>query len=492
MSSSSGQSETQTPRVYRFRSIEHLLGKYQELRNQQIYFARPDELGDPRESERDIVWRSDETGWSNLLRNYLHALHQTYRSLQLTGYAVSLGPSDIDPSGRSRLLQSDSDRVVSETAWQAFWDDPDIRELFGTIGRDELAIRRNELFTYLHSAHPIAVASIELAHEQHDLPTVGTPPLLPRPAFTEHVFTDEYHLKLRSRIFEDDNSEFLSEKAWQLASGPSLKRKYDNRHANLGAYERNLSFVRHGFPRAFVTRLPTLLGPEWRTACFTRDCTNASMWSQYADGHKGACLMFRSRPWYGRQGIVLRHPLAHHWGELPGVHVKSGRLGLPFYDVKYMNTSQEVDFFRNLRALDDREVANLWHSDEDGAISISTLIDSVDRESDAFEPWPGDDYWFLYVRNAAIKSTDWEHEQETRLILRPARMTTPSARRPCSNSTSDPLKASYSESTPTMRRSSESWRSWTRSCLNAIGTTSASARRTMPTPRKASRTTSSC
>lgn len=325
MSTSSEQTQAQSQLIYRFRPIERLLGQHQELRNQQIYFARPDELGDPRESERDIVWRSDEIAWSNLLRNYLHALHQTYRSLQSTGYAVSLGPSDIDPSGRGRLQQSGLDRAVSETAWQALWDDPDIRGLFGIIGRHELAIRRSELFSYLLSVHPIAVESIELAHEQHGLPTLGTPPLVPRPVFTEYVFTDEYDTKLRARIVEDDNSEFLSEKAWQLASGPLLKRRYDNRHANLGVYQRNLSFVRHGFPGAFVTRLPSLLGPEWRTACFTRDCTNATMWSQYAGGHTGVCLIFRTRPWYGREAIVLRHPRADHWSEVSGVRAKRMR-----------------------------------------------------------------------------------------------------------------------------------------------------------------------
>ena len=37
--------------MYRFRSVESLIGKYKELENQQIYCASLDELNDPLEGK---------------------------------------------------------------------------------------------------------------------------------------------------------------------------------------------------------------------------------------------------------------------------------------------------------------------------------------------------------------------------------------------------------------------------------------------------------
>ena len=50
--------------VYRFRSMKYLLGdKYQELKKQEIYFPRLEQLNDPMEGFRDIFWRGDKIVW---------------------------------------------------------------------------------------------------------------------------------------------------------------------------------------------------------------------------------------------------------------------------------------------------------------------------------------------------------------------------------------------------------------------------------------------
>ena len=55
--------------VYRFRSMEYLLGdKYQELERKTIYFASPDQLNDPMEGFRDIVWSGDKIVWTNFFQ----------------------------------------------------------------------------------------------------------------------------------------------------------------------------------------------------------------------------------------------------------------------------------------------------------------------------------------------------------------------------------------------------------------------------------------
>ena len=48
---------------YRFRSVEQLLGEYSELERQTIFFASLEDLNDPMEGFRDIVWHGDSILW---------------------------------------------------------------------------------------------------------------------------------------------------------------------------------------------------------------------------------------------------------------------------------------------------------------------------------------------------------------------------------------------------------------------------------------------
>ena len=416
MAETSPAHRDEPPPIYRFRSLEHLLDTHQELRRQEIYFAHLDELGDPREHEQDIVWRSDETAWRSLLRNYLYALYHVYRMVQTTGHAVGAGAAYVDPSGRTRLQLTDIDSTAAECAWQALWDDHGIQTLFMTIGAYETAVRHNELLRYLIMVHPVAIASIEQAHAQHRLPTVGTAPLMPNRGSTGHVFAVEHHARLLARLDGEDDFESDSERALQFVAGHRFVQRYRTRHVRESMMQRNLRFLRHDFPVAFVSRLSTPLGPERYTACFSKNCSNATMWTRYADGHTGVCLIFRPRALYGRWGIELEHPQASRWDAPPGLRAESGGLQLPFYDIVYRDATVEVDFFRNLGALQPQEVYDWWHSDEAGSVSVATLIQQVDMTEEPIELWPSS-YWYLYLRNAATKSTDWEHEQETRLIL---------------------------------------------------------------------------
>ena len=63
---------------FRFRSADALLEKYQELERQTIYFATPEELNDPMEGFRDIVWKGDKIVWTNFFKHYVFCLHLSY------------------------------------------------------------------------------------------------------------------------------------------------------------------------------------------------------------------------------------------------------------------------------------------------------------------------------------------------------------------------------------------------------------------------------
>ena len=84
---------TSTPpnTLYRFRSTDALLDKYHELEEGFIYFASPDQLNDPMEGLRDIVWCGDKVVWTNFFKHYIYCLHVANPYSIASGY-----PSEFD------------------------------------------------------------------------------------------------------------------------------------------------------------------------------------------------------------------------------------------------------------------------------------------------------------------------------------------------------------------------------------------------------------
>ncbi|MCY4529261.1 MAG: DUF2971 domain-containing protein [Chloroflexi bacterium] len=80
--------EPQPGEVYRFRSIDALIGPHKELSRQTIYLARPDELNDLAEDTVNVVWRGDDVLWANLVTYYWRSLllSTTTGAVFLPGY----------------------------------------------------------------------------------------------------------------------------------------------------------------------------------------------------------------------------------------------------------------------------------------------------------------------------------------------------------------------------------------------------------------------
>ena len=78
----------QPDELYRFRSVDALIGSRKELSRQTIYLARPDELNDLAEDTVNVVWRGDDVLWTNLITYFWRSLllSSTTRSIFLPGY----------------------------------------------------------------------------------------------------------------------------------------------------------------------------------------------------------------------------------------------------------------------------------------------------------------------------------------------------------------------------------------------------------------------
>ena len=76
--------------IYRFRSVDVLIGPHKELYRQTIYLAKPDQLNDLAEDTVNVVWEGDEILWSNLITYYWRSffISAVTGYLYLPGYHI--------------------------------------------------------------------------------------------------------------------------------------------------------------------------------------------------------------------------------------------------------------------------------------------------------------------------------------------------------------------------------------------------------------------
>ena len=161
------------------------------------------------------------------------------------------------------------------------------------------------------------------------------------------------------------------------------------------------------FPKMYLREIERLLWPKWYTACFMKDYRNSSVWGNYRDKHKGACLIFES--------VKTDEPHRLELSERAGKGLRT----IPLYEVIYANKPGEVDFFRSIgRTTVEQQLMELWYTDAEGNVSECAAHIPRDDEIDNDDTvaWRKS-YWDSFYRDITAKTKDWEYEQEYRLIL---------------------------------------------------------------------------
>ncbi len=164
---------------FRFRSIEQLLGdKYQELERLTIYFASPEELNDPMEGFRDIVWSGDKIVWTNLFKHYVHCLFLTYVNFQVIGDTTDLKVVGIPIWGRWDEPLSPQAKIQFDNIWDRVFNKCGLSRLIEKIVNMKRKVRHNELLIYLWPIHIDVVLEIQAELVKHGLLTeLKLPPL---------------------------------------------------------------------------------------------------------------------------------------------------------------------------------------------------------------------------------------------------------------------------------------------------------------------------
>ena len=405
--------------LYRFRSIDALLDKYHELENQTIYFASPEELNDPMEGFRDIVWKGDKIVWERFFKHYVYCLHATYFLFTRVGTSRELHVNEI-------LILSSWDKIslpkqqrLFDDIWHRFLCLPHMPNLIEVLSnRNHRPIRYRELRTYLQNIHSVFLDQIVESYIEpgvksesnnssqsgemsaHALLELTLASIL---ALEEIETEEEYDLELRKHeaLYTNHRIRHLRE------FDQGITQQYEN-PISAEMLRRNSQLVVPDFPASYLNEIERLLWPNWYTACFMRHYHNSSVWGHYGNGHKGVCLIFETEIADGLPNLRVYEVKMTDAGEKRLMITKR-----PFREVRYVAKPGEVDFFRSIGRLTGDELKRQWYTDDEG--NESECGNHVQPDGAPFN-WQ-QSYWGRFYRDITTKTKDWEYEQEYRLIL---------------------------------------------------------------------------
>lgn len=394
--------------LYRFRSIDALLGPRQELEKQEIYFAPPEQLNDPVEGFKDIFWTGDEIVWRNLLKHYLLCLEQ-YCVLLIVGGEIHKIETPIPVFLTDRKLPTDSYRDLYKTVCREFFSLESLAKLPKFLADRGGPIRREELSFYLQSLHFYALDVIFRVYESRNL--MSKRPDNDALKNAAQKTTDTFEKLFTSRdIPEQPHSDVMDQLFSAMGNANlqiQLMGKYNNPDPG-NSHNRVLTFVE--FPGKYVAALENLVHPKWYTACFLGNHSNPAMWGHYADSHRGCCLKFKARVTGTHSSITLRG--VSGWrSDKSGTSPTYGPINHELHPMKYLRKFPEVDFFKSLGNLPRGEWENHWYTDESGNVSITA--GDIFKSEDLWR----EGYWKVFFTGITTKLPEWSYEEEHRLIL---------------------------------------------------------------------------
>jgi Protein of unknown function (DUF2971) len=402
-----------TEYFYRYRPIKAVLDEFHELENQEIYFSTPDELNDPMEGFKDLFWLGDEIVWRNFLKHYVLCLLQAASYCFIAGdkfdpnilrNIVFWVPQELPDAPIREVYQRVSAKFMAESAVQAF---------VSLVAARATPIRRHELTGYLGALHLFAIKIVLDDFQNRGLLSLQGPgtQLPPRQEIAQQVIT---MMNSVPKIKSSRQPPGLMFETLFAATEATLDQTMLIAEYNLPDRDtqKPRAFLLGRFPTAYVTALDRLVHRDWYVACFAKIADNHSMWSIYADGHRGVCLMFKATATAERGLTVpIEMVTSAHGSTGKPTSYSSSFVPQEFKPVRYGAQYPAIDFFRSLGTISEMHLNNFWYLGEDG--SFSKCREAIYADTDAWRA----NYWRTFGESALHKTPEWKHEEEYRIVV---------------------------------------------------------------------------
>lgn len=383
-------------KMYRYRNAEQMLN-FKEIENKNMFFAPSNMQNDPMEGISDVVWNGDYIAWENLFRNYCMNLCQAIVSYDIAEICEESKIYDYMKIIKAGFNTQEPYFYVSTQAAKQFVTNKYVMVVLDyLIDRD---VRKYELIAIMKCIYPLAIQSIlmNLYADETQYPI----------AIDKILKLHEYDKLINYLSRENINSiqaENYFQKLHSVIQGMIIAEMY-----NKGNYERDKKFeaqllLLNDYTDYYINEITKWCFPNYYMTCFSKNCENSSMWSYYADAHKGVCLIYDIPDEDKALNVIKPPAFGIPYGE---------KNQMKFYDISYQKKLVKIEFFKNcLKIMQLKDVLkNYWILNEKGdkSKSFGKMID--DKEG-----WLKE-YESLVINVSTRKDKDWRYEEETRLIM---------------------------------------------------------------------------
>ncbi len=409
-------------RLYHYRPISSAL---LEIGNGSFHFASHDELNDPIEGYVHVYWQGDRAAWEGLFRNYVCSLYQAIELYLLAAdedmirhntLIIDLNAFDEVPLGK--ILKALGDSFIESEV---------IQRISSLYGEGLLKVGREELETILYYIHNSALLLCIQTYASHDLiPKEEADRLLSEFKSREGAMLEAKQPletlvdmnRAKDELFDDKQravmAKILGEVLEEMLEIQYLKmgfedetflygnkqgvqevkevhgKKIRREAATTARQRRNWLSVSIDFPKIYVAELREMIYPESYVTCFSSKNDDSAMWGNYADYHRGVCLIYEA------EDDVFR------------LMAEGISRNLKAQPVCYEGELIMRNFFETFGRLTYKQITT-WLTGRNG---VSSALKVFDNESE----WR-DRYWEAYTAKNYRKLKAWEHESEYRLVI---------------------------------------------------------------------------
>ncbi|PBP33039.1 hypothetical protein CCL14_25745 [Pseudomonas syringae] len=381
--------------LYRFRPLRRLL-EGGELENLEIFFASPEQLNDPLEGYKDIVWSGSEIMWRNLYRHYINCALQhciiftvvsekddVHREILIHNYTDSLPPP----------METLANNIIEEVIKTA-----EVERFIKTVASFERPIRAPELTIHMRLIHRFAIAIIFDRLQESGACSKEM----------SQIFTKDkkHHLDIIEKLAQLLSESKSAETRTEIVSDVYLEldeARIISLHKNL---PQQLFFIAVDLPDEFCKALETLTYPSWYTACFMSECTNSSLWGTYGDNHRGVCLKYKTEGDEEKQFLTLNGAVG-----LSNRGLIKQKTTYTFHKVDYERSFVEVDFFTSIGGLPIPVLEKHWYSEKN--------VEKSEYGGPKMDDEWRENYWKNFMNATTVKLREWRFEKEYRLIIAP-------------------------------------------------------------------------
>lgn len=375
--------------MYRFRSIENLIGKHQELEKQQIYCASLDELNDPLEGKMIYFWQGDRIVWENLLKHYLLCLEHVISLSMLLEDDKGISKWDIPVYISIDKLPTPGYKQRIHQIYNQFFSDEFTQGYIDFILQDNAKIYEEEMYVHLKILHMRAIDAIFTVNSQYEL--------MPDYEYEKESINSEF-IKLKEKIDTKTYNIIMS-------AIYDVLRKMDNIYILKFKDSIKAQSIYIEFSYMYLEAMKNLTYPNVYVACFMDNCSNSSIWGTYGNNHKGVCLKFKTDSWEPQLDLKCKTTFSSSRGDI----YEYKRFNLQ--PIEYVAEFEEVDFFRRLGTLSIKQLKEQWYTNDKG--ELSGCSNHLFTEEEAWR----EDYWSIYPKVYLRKLPDWAHEREHRIVL---------------------------------------------------------------------------